>query len=220
MNIQSLLPLLSSLTSDFSSSASASGSTKFLSSFQSYLDREMSHISTGPAPQNSSNSSLFLDPSMENSYFQKSAPASTASDAERSANASSSLKEESSYNQLIEKTASKYGVDPNLIYSVIKQESEFNEKARSHAGAMGLMQIMPGTARFLNVDDAYDPAQNIEGGTRYLKQMLDRYNGDESLALAAYNAGPGNVDRHNGIPPFKETQAYVPKVLNTYRSLT
>lgn len=122
------------------------------------------------------------------------------------------------YDQIISQAASLYNLPEKLIKSVIKQESNFNPEATSYAGATGLMQLMPATARSLGVNDATDPEQNIMGGSKYLSQMMARYDGDIQVALAAYNAGPGNVDKYNGIPPFKETQNYVQKVYGTFSS--
>jgi soluble lytic murein transglycosylase-like protein len=113
-----------------------------------------------------------------------------------------------------------HGVDPRLVAAVASRESAFNVNARSSVGACGLMQLMPSTARFLGVGDIFDPRENVLGGTRYLRTLLDTFDGDLDLTLAAYNAGPGAVQKYGGVPPYRETQAYVRGVRAAYeRSL-
>ncbi len=125
---------------------------------------------------------------------------------------SSYLQTTASLEEIFSEAAQKYNVPKNLIKAIAKAESDFRPNATSGAGAQGIMQLMPATARELGVTDSYDPYQNIMGGTKYISQMLDKYDGNVSLALAAYNAGSNNVAKYGGIPPFEETQNYVAKV--------
>jgi soluble lytic murein transglycosylase-like protein len=123
--------------------------------------------------------------------------------------------------KLVSANAATFNVDPDLIKAIIANESGFNANATSNVGAQGLMQLMPGTASGLGVSDAYDPAQNVWGGSKYIKGLLDRFGGDTKLAIAAYNAGPGAVEKYGGVPPYAETQNYVQNVLASlekYRS--
>ena len=117
---------------------------------------------------------------------------------------------------MIREVSARYNVDPALIRAVIETESNWNSTAISRKGALGLMQLVPGTARQLGVNNAFDPKQNLDGGVRYLHTLLERYNGDLDRALAAYNAGPGAVDRAKGVPQFRETREYVRKVTDSY----
>lgn len=123
------------------------------------------------------------------------------------------------FDQLIRQAAQQHGISEGLIKAVMHTESGFNINARSPVGAQGLMQLMPATARRFNVSNVYDPQQNILGGARYLSWLLKRFNGNTQLAVAAYNAGEGNVDKYGGVPPFRETQDYVRRVTSRFQNL-
>jgi len=121
-------------------------------------------------------------------------------------------------NQIVNSASAAYHLDPDLVNSVIHAESGFNVRAVSPKGARGLMQLMPGTANQLGVSDAFDPQTNVEGGSRYLRELLERYNFDLVKALAAYNAGPQRVEQYQGVPPFRETRAYVARIVHEYNT--
>jgi hypothetical protein len=120
------------------------------------------------------------------------------------------------YSTYVTRAASKYEIEPELIHAVIKTESNGNERAVSRKGAIGLMQLMPSTAMDMDVSDPFNPQENIEGGAKYLKYLLERFNGDLTLALAAYNAGPTTVEKYGSVPPISETRQYVKKVFSLY----
>jgi hypothetical protein len=121
-------------------------------------------------------------------------------------------------NQVVDIASAEYHLDPDLVNSVIHAESGFNPHAVSPKGARGLMQLMPGTANQLGVNDAFDPQSNVTGGSRYLRELLERYNFDLVKALAAYNAGPQRVEQYRGVPPFRETRAYVARIVHEYNT--
>ncbi len=126
------------------------------------------------------------------------------------------LPTQDSIQNLIENAALRHQIDPDFVASVVKVESSFSPAVTSAKGAGGLMQLMPRTAAWLGVENVLDPAANVEGGTRYLRQLLDQYHGDVAKALAAYNAGPHRVEQYGGIPPYPETRAYVARVIEDY----
>jgi soluble lytic murein transglycosylase-like protein len=121
------------------------------------------------------------------------------------------------YGDVIRQASRRFGIEPSLIKAVIKAESDFNHRAISHKGAQGLMQLMPKTADQMDVDNPFNPEENIFGGTQYLSALLKRFKNNKRLALAAYNAGPEKVESYNGIPPYKETRMFVKKVLDYYQ---
>ena len=121
------------------------------------------------------------------------------------------------YDSIISQASEKFSLEPSLVKAVIKAESGFDHKAVSSKGAQGLMQLMPDTADEMAVDDPYNPEQNIFGGAKYLSRLMERYNNDVKLVLAAYNAGPERVDKYKGVPPFKETRTFITRVMDYYK---
>ncbi len=148
---------------------------------------------------------------LDNTYEQQYGTSSKAGVPSSSSNVS-----HGDIDKLIDKYATQNNLDPDFVKAVVKQESGFNPNAKSPCGAMGLMQLMPSTAQGLGVKNAFDAEQNIYGGTKYLKGLMDRFGNNKELALAAYNAGPNAVKKYNGVPPYKETQNYVKNVMASY----
>jgi soluble lytic murein transglycosylase-like protein len=181
-----------------------------------YIDNDGAiHYTNTPTYANSTDMRL---PPLTEAAFQKYFPKYTASQGFQPAFFSrlSNFPNQAAYDPHIKLTCKLYGLDCNLVKAMILAESGFNPQAVSPKGAMGLMQLMPGTSRDLGVLNPFDPQQNIDGGARYLRMMLDLFGNDTALALAAYNAGPEAVTKHGGIPPFDETQIYVKTVMDFY----
>jgi soluble lytic murein transglycosylase-like protein len=164
--------------------------------------------------------SSFTDvPTAEITGYEKDLSLPAPADAHASTLApSASAKSAPALNQVVNSASAAYHLDPDLVNSVIHAESGFNSRAVSPKGARGLMQLMPGTANQLGVNDAFDPQANVAGGSRYLRELLERYNFDLVKALAAYNAGPQRVEQYRGVPPFRETRAYVARIVHEYNT--
>jgi soluble lytic murein transglycosylase-like protein len=177
---------------------------------------ESAHTAS-PAPPTATPSAPSAEPTADPSSSSSSTPSDTESAAAPAASAADQpAADHPTLDQMVNEVATRYNVDPQLVRAVIGAESNWNPQAVSRTGAQGLMQLVPTTARQLGVRNAFDPRQNIEGGVSYLKMLLERYDGDLDKALAAYNAGPGAVDRAGGVPPIAETRQYVQRVTETY----
>ncbi len=169
---------------------------------------ELQQMMGAPAPAQTSTSSAFAS-QLATATAATSAPAATTASAGLMSVGASELPSDVPFGAEITAAAKKHGIDPALLAGLVKQESGFNPNAGSPAGARGLTQLMPGTAAGLGVSNVLDPAQSLDGGAKYLRQQLDAFGGDVTRALAAYNAGPGAVQRYGGVPPYAETQNYV-----------
>ena len=157
-------------------------------------------------------------PTAEIAGYEKNLCLATPADSRAQRSEPAKSPPEPALNQVVNSASAAYHLDPDLVNSVIHAESGFNSRAVSPKGARGLMQLMPGTANQFGVTDAFDPQSNVTGGTRYLRELLDRYNFDVVKALAAYNAGPQRVEQYRGVPPFPETRAYVARVVHEYNT--
>ena len=187
----------------FGTSGSSSGGITGAGS-QNFFDYELFSLIAGVNPPQNNSADASVGAKKDNG---------ASADNQKTAAGSYSAGFSGDLNEYINTICARYGIDSSLVKSVIKAESGFNPLATSVAGAMGLMQLMPATAKSYGVSDPYNPYQNVDGGVRLLKDLLDRYNGDSKLALAAYNAGVGAVDRAGGVPDYQETINFVRKVL-------
>lgn len=187
--------------------------------FQSTLSELQADGSTNQQTNETTTASSSSSPPLDSDTKVNPVPVTKKDDIEIPVNSSNNITIPSSsnlngkYDSIISEMSEKYDVPFDLIKRVINTESNFNPTAVSGSGATGLMQLMPATAKWLGVKNSYDPTQNIEGGVKYLSNLMKRFDGKLELVLAGYNAGPGNVDKYKGIPPFKETQNYVKKIL-------
>lgn len=201
-DVNSLQQLMSSLQGD--SSATPANASSYISSFLLANSAQIAPLQTVIKSATEQTTDKSLD-NYTKDYTGKTSYENLLAGAEK-------------YSAEIAKAAQTYDVPEKLIAAVMKQESNFKSSVVSSAGASGLMQLMPATASYLGVEDRFNPEQNIMGGAKYLRQMLDKFDNNIETALAAYNAGPGNVKKYGGIPPFKETQNYVKKVLNYFNA--